>query len=439
MTSENGRRIQLGIDDVPMRWYNILADLPEQIPPPLNPQTREPISPRDLEAIFPKSLIQQEMSSERFIDIPEEVREMLILLNRPSPLQRAVRLERMLNTPAKIYFKREDLSPTGSHKPNTAVAQAYYNMKEGFEKLTTETGAGQWGSALALACGLFDLECEVYMVRISYDQKPYRRNVMETYGARVYPSPSDVTTFGQRVLSQNPDHPGSLGIAISEAIEVAANSDSTNYSLGSVLNHVMLHQTVIGQEVVRQLEVGDIEPDYMIGCVGGGSNFSGFAFPMIGERLKGRIGTEFIAVEPKAVPTLSGGKYEYDFGDTAGLTPLLMMYTLGHEFTPSPIHAGGLRYHGMAPTVSLLKKIGIITSVTYDQIETFEAGTMFAKAEGIIPAPETNHAIKAAIEKALEAKKSGEEKTIVFNLSGHGLLDMSGYAQYLGGSMNSSV
>jgi tryptophan synthase beta chain len=431
-------RVQLGIEDVPRKWYNIAHDLPEPLPPPLNPQTKEPIGIDDLKAIFPMGLIQQEVSTEKYIDIPEEVRDALILINRPSPLQRALRLEAALKTPAKIFFKREDLSPAGSHKPNTAVAQAYFNMKEGTENLTTETGAGQWGSALSLACTIFDLTCTVFMVRISYDQKPYRRYVMETYGARVFPSPSEETEFGRKLLKENPDHPGSLGIAISEAIATAVGMKNTKYSLGSVANHVMLHQTVIGQELIKQMEMLDLTPDYMIGCVGGGSNFAGFSFPMIGKKLKGKVETEFIAVEPTVVPSLTKGKYEYDFGDTAGMTPLFKMYTLGHDFIPSPIHAGGLRYHGMAPTVSLLTKLGVVKPVAYTQNETFAAGVMFAKAEGIIPAPEANHAIRAAIDLALEAKKKNEEKIIVFNLSGHGLLDMSGYASYVSGKMNSS-
>ncbi|MDD1768902.1 MAG: TrpB-like pyridoxal phosphate-dependent enzyme [Methanomassiliicoccales archaeon] len=439
MTSNsNDFKVQLGIEDIPRHWYNIAYDLPEPLPPPLNPQTREPITADDLKAIFPMGLIRQEVSTDQYIDIPEEVRDALMLIGRPSPLQRAKRLEAALKTPAKIFFKREDLSPAGSHKPNTAIAQTYFNLKEGTENLTTETGAGQWGSALALACSLFDLTCTVFMVRISYDQKPYRRYVMETYGARVFPSPSNETEFGRRLLAERPDHPGSLGVAISEAIATAVSMKNTKYSLGSVANHVMLHQTVIGQEVIKQMEILDLTPDYMIGCVGGGSNFAGFSFPMIGKKLKGKVDIEFIAVEPKSVPSITGGKYEYDFGDTAGMTPLFKMYTLGHDFIPSPIHAGGLRYHGMAPTVSMLAKIGAIRAVAYDQKETFSAGVMFAKSEGIIPAPESNHAIKAAIDLALEAKKSKEEKIIVFNLSGHGLLDMSGYASYTSGKMNSS-
>lgn len=432
-------KVQLGIEDIPRQWYNIAYDLPEPLPPPLNPQTKEPITADDLKAIFPMGLIRQEVSTDQYIDIPDEVRDALMLVGRPSPLQRAKRLEAALKTPAKIFFKREDLSPAGSHKPNTAIAQVYFNLKEGTENLTTETGAGQWGSALALACSLFDLTCTVFMVRISYDQKPYRRYVMETYGARVFPSPSTETEFGKRLLAERPDHPGSLGVAISEAIATAVSMKNTKYSLGSVANHVMLHQTVIGQEVIKQMEMLDLVPDYMIGCVGGGSNFAGFAFPMIGRKLKGKVDTEFIAVEPRSVPSLTKGKYEYDFGDTAGMTPLFKMYTLGHDFIPSPIHAGGLRYHGMAPTVSLLTKIGAIRPTAYDQKETFSAGVMFAKSEGIIPAPESNHAIKAAIDLALEAKKKNEEKIIVFNLSGHGLLDMSGYASYTSGKMNSSA
>jgi tryptophan synthase beta chain len=432
----NDQRVVLGIEDIPRRWYNILPDLPEPLAPPLNGQTNEPMKPEELAVIFPRALLEQEMSTERYIDIPEEVREKYILLNRPSPLQRAYNLEKALNTPAKIYFKREDLSPTGSHKTNTAVPQAYYNMKEGIERLTTETGAGQWGSALALACNLFDIKCEVYMVRISFDQKPYRRNVMETYGATVYPSPSTRTEAGKRILEKDPNTPGSLGMAISEAVEMAIKDDKTNYSLGSVLNHVMLHQTVIGEEVIKQLELLDITPDYMIGCTGGGSNFAGFTFPMIGKKLKGEVDTEIIAVEPESVPSLSAGRFEYDYGDTAGYTPLLMMYTLGHNFVPPSIHAGGLRYHGMAPTVSLLTKTGVVNPVTYDQMETFDAGVLFARTEGIIPAPETNHAIKAAIDKAIEAKKNNEEKIIVFNLSGHGLLDLTGYDKYLNGKLN---
>jgi len=438
MSKEKDLRVTLGLDDIPKRWYNLAADLPEPVPPPLNPATREPAKPEDLAAIFPPSLIQQEMSQDRYIDIPEEVMENYVLINRPSPLQRAVRLERLLNTPAKIYFKREDLSPVGSHKTNTALAQAYYNMKDGYSNLATETGAGQWGSALSLACSIFDLDCTVFMVRISFDQKPYRRTVMETYGGKVNPSPSPLTEYGKKMLAENPDTPGSLGIAISEAIEIAAQDPNTNYSLGSVLNHVMLHQTVIGQEVMQQLDMIDTVPDYMVGCVGGGSNFAGFAFPMIGERIRGKNETEFIATEPKATPSMTKGSYDYDFGDSAGMTPLLKMHTMGHNFMPSPIHAGGLRYHGMAPMVSLAAELDFVQAVSYDQTETFKAGMMFARSEGIIPAPESNHAILGAIDLAMQAKESNEEKTIVFNLSGHGLLDLAGYDRYINGGMEPS-
>lgn len=429
-------RVTLGIDDIPKKWYNIAADMPEPLPPPLNPATREPIKFEEMRAIFPDEVIRQEMSTERYIDIPEEVQDRLILINRPSPLVRAIRLERALKTPAKIFFKREDLSPVGSHKANTAIAQAYYNMKEGIENLTTETGAGQWGSALALASCMFDLNCTVFMVRVSYDQKPYRRFVMETYGAKVFPSPSVETEYGRKLLDQNPSNTGSLGIAISEAIETAVKREKCKYSLGSVANHVMLHQTVIGQEVIKQFEMIDTVPDYMIGCVGGGSNFAGFTFPMIGLKIKKKVDTEFIATEPVSVPSLTAGRYEYDFGDTAGMTPLFKMYTLGHDFMPSPIHAGGLRYHGMAPTVSLAAKLGLIKAVAIHQLDTFAAGVMFAQTEGIIPAPESTHAIAAVIDLAREAKKKNEKKIICFNLSGHGLLDMSGYSAFLGGKMN---
>jgi tryptophan synthase beta chain len=421
---------------MPRKWYNILPDLPEPLAPPLNPATKQPISPSDLEVVFPKALIAQEMSSANYIDIPEEVLQAYMIANRPSPLQRAERLEKMLKTPAKIYFKREDLSPAGSHKTNTSLAQAYYNMKEGVENLATETGAGQWGTALSLACNYFGLGCEVFMVRASYDQKPYRREMMRVYGAKVHPSPSDLTEFGRKMLAKDPKHPGSLGIAISEAMDVAVRNDHTKYSLGSVLNHVMMHQTIIGEETMLQFKKLDEQPDYMVGCVGGGSNFAGFTFPFIGEKLKKKkTTTEFIAVEPTVVPSLTAGKYEYDFGDTAGMTPLLLMYTLGHDFVPSPIHAGGLRYHGAAPTVSQLVKHKVVKPVAYLQKEVFDAAMMFARAEGIIPAPETAHAIKAVVDLALEAKKKNEKKIIAMNFSGHGLLDLGGYQQYLDGKM----
>jgi len=428
-------RTTLTAEEMPRKWYNILPDLPEPLAPPLNPGTKKPIDPKDLEAVFPKGLIRQEMASENYIDIPEEVLQAYMMANRPSPLQRAVRLEQMLKTPAKIYFKREDLSPAGSHKTNTSLPQAYYNMKEGVENLATETGAGQWGTALSLACNYFGLGCEVFMVRASYDQKPYRREMMRVYGAKVHPSPSDLTEFGKKVLAKDPMHPGSLGIAISEAMETAVKGSKTKYSLGSVLNHVMLHQTIIGEETMLQFKKLDEQPDYMIGCVGGGSNFAGFTFPFIGEKLKKKTKTEFIAVEPTVVPSLTKGKFEYDFGDTAGMTPLLKMFTLGHAFMPPAIHAGGLRYHGAAPTVSLLLHQGIIEARSFDQLGTFEAGRIFARTEGIVPAPETCHAIKGAIELALEAKRANEEKVIVFNFSGHGLLDLGGYEQYMAGAL----
>ncbi len=428
-------KFTLGIDDIPKQWYNIAADSPVPLPPPHNPATNEPASPKDLEAIFPRNLIEQEVSTERYIDIPEELREAYIMLNRPSPLVRAVRLEKMLKTPAKIFYKREDLSPCGSHKPNTAVPQAYYNMKAGTEHITTETGAGQWGMSLALACSMFDISCKVFMTCSSYDSKPYRRFAMETYGAKVYSSPSGETKFGREIKKKYPDTPGSLGIAISEAIEMAVSEKNTKYSLGSVLNHVMLHQTVIGQELIKQLEMADVVPDHMIACVGGGSNFSGFSFPMLAKKIQGKIDTDFVAAEPSSVPSLSKGEYRYDFGDTAGMTPLLKMYTLGHEFIPSAIHAGGLRYHGMAPTVSLMKDLGYVRPVAVEQKVTFEAGVMFANAEGVIPAPESTHAIAVAIDLAMEAKRKNEEKVIVFNLSGHGLLDMTAYEKYLSGNM----
>ena len=428
-------RTELTPDEMPKRWYNILPDLPEPLAPPLNPATKKPISPSDLERLFPKALIAQEMASDNYISIPDEVLQGYMMVTRPSPLQRAVGLEKALKTPAKIYFKREDLSPTGSHKTNTSLAQAYYNMKEGVENLTTETGAGQWGAALSLACSHFGLGCKVFMVRASYDQKPYRREMMRVYGAEVNPSPSNLTEFGKKMLAKDPKHPGSLGIAISEAMEMALRDGKTKYSLGSVLNHVMLHQTIIGEETLLQFQKLDEKPDYMIGCVGGGSNFAGFTFPAIGQKLKKKLDTEFIAVEPTSVPSLTDGKYEYDFGDTAGMTPLLMMYTLGHDFVPSPIHAGGLRYHGAAPTVSLLVNKKVVRPVAYQQKEVFTAAMMFARAEGIIPAPETSHAIKAAVDLALEAKRKNEKKIIALNFSGHGLLDLGGYQAYIDGKM----
>ncbi len=427
------KKILLEEEEIPKRWYNILPDLPEPLPPPLHPATKEPVKPSDLEPIFPKELIKQEMSDERWIKIPEEVREIYSLW-RPTPLIRAERLEKALKTPARIYYKYEGASPPGSHKPNTAVAQAYYNMREGVERLTTETGAGQWGSALCFATKLFGLKCTVYMVKVSYNQKPYRRIMMETWSGEVVPSPSDRTEFGKKILEKDPNNPGSLGIAISEAIEDAVKNENTKYSLGSVLNHVLLHQTVIGLEARRQLEEVEEKPDILVGCVGGGSNFAGLCYPFIKDAEKD--GIKIIAVEPTACPTLTRGEYRYDYGDTAGLTPLLKMFTLGHDFIPSPIHAGGLRYHGDAPTLSLLVKHGIIEARAVKQIPTFEAGVFFARTEGVIPAPETSHAIRVVIDEALEAKEEGEEKVIVFNFSGHGLLDLQAYDDFLSGKLS---
>lgn len=436
---QNGEsKVLLTVDEVPKRWYNILADLPEPLPMPLNPATKEPIGPEALAPIFPLEVIKQEVSQDRYVNIPEEVSEAYLRLGRPTPLYRAHRLEEALKTPAKIFYKREDLSPTGSHKPNTAIAQAYYASKEGAERLTTETGAGQWGSALSLACTYFDLACTVFMVRVSYEQKPYRKYVMQVFGSEVYPSPSTVTEFGRQLLKGAPDHPGSLGIAISEALEAAVKDDATKYSLGSVLNHVLLHQTVIGQEARAQMEQLDLYPDAIVGCVGGGSNFAGLAYPFLGEVLRGESEAEFYAIEPRAVPSLTEGSYEYDFGDTAEMTPLLKMFTLGHNFIPPKIHAGGLRYHGAAPTLSLLVRTGHVEARAYDQVASYEAGALFARTEGIIPAPETNHAVKGAIEQALEAKERDEERVILFNLSGHGLLDMEGFAQFMQGQLEVS-
>ncbi len=430
-------KIMLDENEVPKDFYNILPDLPTPLAPPLHPGTRQPASPLDFEAIFPKEIIRQEMSQDRFIPIPSEIRDALLASGRPSPLFRARRLEKYLKTPAKIYFKHEGLNPCGSHKPNTAIAQAYYNMKEGVEKLCTETGAGQWGTALSYATMLFGMKCEVFMVKVSFDQKPYRKMMIETYGATVHASPSRHTQYGKKVLSEKPGHTGSLGIAISEAIEkvVTDPTKKSKYSLGSVLNHVMLHQTVIGQEVRAQLAKADETPDYVIGCIGGGSNFAGISFPLIYDKMKGKNSAEFIAVEPTVCPSTTKGEFRYDFGDTAGMTPLLKMYTMGKDYLPSAIHAGGLRYHGMAPTVSSLVHDGLVKPRAYGQHEVFESAITFARTEGIIAAPESAHAIKAAIDVALECKKRNEGKTIVFNLSGHGLLDLYGYEQYLTGKI----
>lgn len=424
-------KIFLEENELPQAWYNILPDLPKPLDPPLNPATGKPISPDDLAPIFPRALIEQEASSERWIKIPDAVRE-IYKLWRPTPLHRALRLEAYLKTPAKIYYKNESVSPPGSHKPNTAIAQAYYNKMEGVKRLTTETGAGQWGSALSFACDLFDLECTVYMVKVSYEQKPYRKILMHVWGSDVIPSPSNKTRAGRSILEKNPDSIGSLGIAISEAIEDAATHADTKYSLGSVLNHVILHQTVIGLETMKQLEKVGRSPDVVIGCVGGGSNFSGFSFPFVKDKLTGKNPhLRFIAVEPTACPTFTKGPYAYDFGDTAKQTPLLKMFTLGHDFVPPPIHSGGLRYHGGAPLLSLLCNEKVIETRAYRQIPIFEAASIFAHTEGILPAPETAHAIRAAIDEALECKKNREEKVIIFNFSGHGHFDLSAYEAYI--------
>ena len=420
--------------DIPTAWYNITADMPNKPLPPLHPATHEPIGPEALAPLFPMELIKQEVTSDRWVEIPEEVRE-IYKLWRPTPLYRARRLEKMLDTPAKIYYKYEGVSPAGSHKPNTAVAQAYYNMKEGVQRITTETGAGQWGSALAFACNLFGIKCEVYMVRISYDQKPYRKLMMNTWGADVYASPSERTNAGRQILAQEPDSPGSLGIAISEAVEVAATNDDAKYSLGSVLNHVLLHQTVIGQEALKQMEMAGDFPDIVIAPFGGGSNFAGISFPFLRHKLTEGKKLRAIAVEPTSCPKLTRGIFRYDFGDTVGMTPLLPMYTLGHTFVPAKIHAGGLRYHGAGVIVSQLLRDSIIEAAAVDQIETFEAGVLFAKAEGIIPAPEANHGIAQAIREAQIAKEEGVAKTILFNLCGHGNFDMAAYEVYFAGRL----
>ena len=420
--------------DVPESWYNIVPDLPFELAPPLNPATREPVGPEAFAPIFPEEIIRQEVTAEPYVPIPEEVREIYALW-RPTPLFRARRLEKVLETPARIYYKYEGTSPAGSHKPNTAVPQAFFNKKEGVARLTTETGAGQWGSSLAFACRQMGLECTVYMVRVSYGQKPYRRIMMETYGAKVHASPTDLTQAGRNILEENPDSPGSLGIAISEAVEDAATNDDAKYSLGSVLNHVLLHQTVIGQEAIEQMELAGEHPDVVVGCVGGGSNFGGMAFPFIRENLVNERETRIVAVEPSSCPTLTKGRYVYDFGDTAGTTPMMKMYTLGHTFVPSGIHAGGLRYHGDSPIVSALVHEGLVEARAYAQNPTFEAGVTFARTEGIVPAPEVTHAIKATIDLALEAKEAGEEQTILFNLCGHGHFDFSAYEQYFAGEL----
>ena len=417
--------------DLPKRWYNINADLPVPPQPVLHPGTLEPVTPDFLSVLFPMELIMQEINTEQYIDIPEEIRE-IYQLYRPTPLLRARRLEKALGTPAHIYYKYEGASPAGSHKPNTAIAQAFYNKAAGTQALTTETGAGQWGTALSLAGALFDIAVEVYMVKVSYEQKPYRRIIMETYGAEVFPSPSEHTQYGKALLAEDPDNTGSLGIAISEAVEAAASSGGKKkYSLGSVLNHVLMHQTVIGEEAIMQMELAGEYPDVVIGCVGGGSNYAGIAFPFLRHKFKEGKNTRFVAVEPQAAPTLTKGPYAFDYGDTAKMAPVVKMHTLGHSFLPAPIHAGGLRYHGMAPTLSALHANGDIEAVAVPQLGTFEAAVQFARCEGILPAPESAHAIRGAIDEALDAKHKGDERVILFNLSGHGHFDLTAYQAYL--------
>jgi tryptophan synthase beta chain len=424
----------LGEEHIPRTWYNIVADLPESPSPVLNPATGQPVTPADLEPLFPYAVIEQEVSSERFIDIPQPVRDILRQW-RPSPLYRARRLERALDTPARIYYKYEGVSPAGSHKPNTAIAQAFYNAQQGIRRITTETGAGQWGSALAIAGAFFGLDIEVFMVRVSFEQKPYRRAFIEGFGATCIASPSEITDVGRSVLKADPNSTGSLGIAIGEAVERAVQRDDTRYALGSVLNHVLLHQTVIGEEAMRQFELADDYPDIIIGCTGGGSNFAGIAFPFLGEQLRGGTGIEIIAVEPAACPTLTKGRYAYDYGDTAHLTPLVKMHTLGSAFIPPGFHAGGLRYHGMSPLVSQVAKLGLLKARSYHQLECFAAGVQFARAEGILPAPEANHAVRATIDEALKCKADGTPKAILFNLCGHGNFDMQAYSDYFAGSL----
>jgi tryptophan synthase beta chain len=424
----------LGENQIPCTWYNIAADFPMPAPPPLHPATGSPLGPDDLAPIFPDNLIAQEMTTERDVPIPGEVREILKQW-RPAPLFRARRLEKALDTPARIYYEYEGVSPAGSHKLNTAVAQAYYNKVAGVKKLVTETGAGQWGSSLSMACSFFGLECKVFMVRVSYNQKPYRRALMEVFGGQVFASPSTQTASGRAILEADPNCSGSLGIAISEAVEVAAQSADTKYALGSVLNHVLLHQTVIGLEAIEQFKLADDYPDVVIGCTGGGSNFAGLAFPFLGKQLQGGAPVRAVAVEPEACPTLTKGKFAYDFGDTAHLTPLVKMHTLGSTFMPPGFHAGGLRYHGMAPQVSHLRGLDLIEAVSVPQLESFAAGVQFARSEGIVPAPESNHAIAVAVREALLCKAEGQSRAIVFNLSGHGHFDMAAYTDYLGGKL----
>jgi len=421
--------------EIPHQWYNLMADFPEPMAPPLHPGTRQPAKMEDMSPIFPENIIEQEMCPDREIEIPQEVRNIYALW-RPTPLLRAVRLEKALQTPARIYYKYEGASPAGSHKPNTAVPQAYYNKVAGTKRLSTETGAGQWGSSLAMACKMFGLECVVYQVRVTYNHKPYRKMLMNTWGATVYPSPSEHTAYGKKVLAEDPNCPGSLGIAISEAIEDCVTHPNTKYALGSVLNHVCLHQTVIGLECIKQMALAGDEPDVVIGCVGGGSNFAGIAFPYIGQNIRMGKKIRVQAVEPASCASLTKGEFRYDFGDTAEMTPLLKMYTLGHQFVPPKIHAGGLRYHGMAPMVSHAYKHGLDEAVAYPQNQVFEAAMQFAQTEGLIPAPESSHAVKAAIVEAIKAREEGKKRVILFNLSGHGLMDMPSYDAYLSGHLN---
>lgn len=427
--SDQRLKYMLDEDRIPREWYNIAADLPQPPPQVLHPGTQEPIGPEDLAPLFPMALIEQEVATDRAIPIPQPVRDVYRMW-RPTPLFRARRLERQLETPAKIYYKYEGTSPSGSHKPNTSVAQAFYNQQEGTRRITTETGAGQWGSALAFAGSVFELAIKVYMVRVSFEQKPYRKALMQTYGAECVPSPSEETEAGRAVLEENPETTGSLGIAISEAVELAAKNDDVKYSLGSVLNHVLTHQTVIGNEAIEQMEAAGDYPDVIVACSGGGSNFAGLCFPFLGEQLRGGDEVRLVATEPAACPTLTRGSYDYDFGDSAGQTPLMKMHTLGSEFVPPGFHAGGLRYHGMAPMVSHLVELGLVEPKAYHQNGCFEAGLVFSRAEGIVPAPEATHAVKGAIDEALSCKESGEDKTILFNLSGHGHFDMQAYTEY---------
>jgi tryptophan synthase beta chain len=428
------RKITLSENEIPDKWYNIIADMPNKPLPPLHPGTKEPIGPEALAPLFPMELIKQEVSTEKWIDIPDEVRNIYSIW-RPTPLYRAYGLEKVLDTPAKIYYKYEGVSPAGSHKPNTAVAQAYYNKQEGVKRITTETGAGQWGSALSFACNHFNIECEVYMVRLSYDHKPYRKVMMNTWGAKVFPSPSNATEIGRKILEKDPHTTGSLGIAISEAVERAVNNDDTKYALGSVLNHVKLHQTIIGQEALKQMEKAGDMPDIVIAPFGGGSNFAGLAFPFLRLNLEQGRNIRCIASEPTSCPKLTRGVFRYDFGDSVGMTPLLPMYTLGHEFVPAPIHAGGLRYHGAGVIVSQLLRDKLIEAVAHDNVEVFEAGVTFARAEGIIPAPEANHAIATVIAEANKCKEEGVSRTILFNLCGHGNFDMKAYEDYFAGKI----